>query len=43
MKDGLKILLNTYNDFSFPLNRWQVKDGVNTDRFQKVFDMFYKN
>lgn len=24
------------NDFSFPLNRWQVKDGVNTERFQKV-------
>lgn len=23
------------NEFSFPLNRWQVKDGVNTERFQK--------
>ena len=29
------------NDFSFPFNRWQVKDGVNTERFQKVFGMLY--
>lgn len=29
------------NDFSFPLNRWQVKDGVNNERFQKVFGMSY--
>ncbi|MGN6710480.1 hypothetical protein [Anaerocolumna jejuensis] len=29
------------NDFSFPLNRWQVRDGVNTERFQKVFGMLY--
>lgn len=31
------------NDFSFPVNRWQVKDGVNTERFQKVFGMLTQN
>lgn len=28
------------NDFEYPVNRWYVRDGVNEDRFEKVF--FYK-
>lgn len=30
-----------FNDFSFPLNRWQAKDGINKERFQKVFGMLF--
>lgn len=29
------------NDFAYPVNRWQVSDGVNEDRFRKVFGFNY--
>ena len=28
------------NDFAYPVNRWHAKDGINVERFEKVF--FYK-
>ena len=29
------------NDFNYPINRWYAKDGVNKERFEKVFGFKY--
>lgn len=30
------------NDFKYPINRWYAKDGVNKERFEKVFGFKYE-
>ena len=30
------------NDFDYPVNRWYAKDGINEERFKKVFGFDYK-
>ena len=30
------------NDFDYPVNRWYAKDGINEERFKKVFSFNYK-
>jgi hypothetical protein len=29
------------NDYVFPVNRWKASDGINEDRFEKVFGFAY--
>lgn len=31
------------NDYTYPVNRWRVADGVNEDRFEKVFGFAYQD
>ena len=31
------------NDFTYPVNRWHASDGINEDRFQKVFGRRYSD
>lgn len=31
------------NDYSYPVNHWHVSDGVNEERFRKVFGVDYSN
>ena len=31
------------NDYTYPVNRWYVSDGINNERFQKVFGIRYSD
>ena len=40
--DGSRDPEEYYNDFTYPVNRWTVSDGVNKERFKEVFGFDYE-